>query len=37
MEKLPYEIFQLEYPELASKFNELVEFNTNKGLDQITK
>jgi AhpD family alkylhydroperoxidase len=38
MEKTPYEIFFLECPELASKFNELVEVQReNKGLDQKTK
>jgi alkylhydroperoxidase/carboxymuconolactone decarboxylase family protein YurZ len=38
MEKTPYEIFMLECPELASKFNELVEVQREtKGLDQKTK
>jgi len=38
MEKSPYEIFQLECPELASKFNELVQVQQSlKGLDQKTK
>ncbi len=38
MERSPYEIFQLECPELASKFNELIEVQrTMKGLDQKTK
>lgn len=35
MEKSPYEIFLLECPELAAKFNELVEVQSSmKGLDQ---
>jgi alkylhydroperoxidase/carboxymuconolactone decarboxylase family protein YurZ len=38
MDKSPYEIFQLECPELASKFNELVQVQRSlKGLDQKTK
>ena len=38
MEKSPYEIFLLECPELAAKFNELVEVQSSmKGLDQKTK
>jgi alkylhydroperoxidase/carboxymuconolactone decarboxylase family protein YurZ len=38
MEKSPYEIFQLECPELATKFNELVQVQRSlNGLDQKTK
>ena len=38
MDKSPYEIFQLECPELAVKFNELIEVQRSlKGLDQKTK
>ncbi|HEX7468552.1 MAG: carboxymuconolactone decarboxylase family protein [Methanobacterium sp.] len=38
MDKSPYEIFQLECPELAAKFNELVQVQRSlKGLDQKTK
>lgn len=38
MEKSPYEIFQMECPELATKFNELVQVQRSiKGLDQKTK
>ena len=38
MEKSPYEIFQTECPELALKFNELVQVqSTMEGLDQKTK
>ena len=38
MEKSPYEIFLLECPELAAKFNELVQVQSSmKGLDQKTK
>ena len=38
MEKSPYEIFQSECPELALKFNELVQVqSTMEGLDQKTK
>ncbi|MGB8233749.1 MAG: carboxymuconolactone decarboxylase family protein [Methanobacterium sp.] len=38
MDKSPYEIFQLECPELAAKFNELVKVQRSlKGLDQKTK
>ena len=38
MEKSPYEIFLLECPELAAKFNELVQVQRSmKGLDQKTK
>lgn len=38
MDKSPFEIFQRECPELASKFNELVEVQRSlKGLDQKTK
>ncbi len=38
MDKSPYEIFQLECPELATKFNELVQVQRSlKGLDQKTK
>lgn len=38
MEKSPYEIFQSECPELATKFNELVKTqSTMEGLDQKTK
>ena len=38
MEKTPYEIFQMECPELASKFNELIQVQrSTKGLDQKTK
>ena len=38
MEKTPYEIFQSECPELALKFNELVQVQSNmEGLDQKTK
>jgi AhpD family alkylhydroperoxidase len=38
MEKSPYEIFQLECPELAAKFNELIQVQRSmKGLDQKTK
>ncbi len=38
MEKSPYEIFQSECPELALKFNELVQVQSNmEGLDQKTK
>ena len=38
MEKSPYEIFQMECPELATKFNELVQVQHSiKGLDQKTK
>jgi AhpD family alkylhydroperoxidase len=38
MEKSPYEIFQSECPELALKFNELVQVQSKmEGLDQKTK
>jgi len=38
MEKSPYEIFQSECPELASKFNELVQIQRSlEDLDQKTK
>ncbi len=38
MDKSPYEIFQSECPELAAKFNELVQVQSSlKGLDQKTK
>ena len=38
MDRSPYEIFQLECPELAAKFNELVQIQRSlKGLDQKTK
>ena len=38
MDKSPYEIFQLECPELAAKFNELVQVQRSlEGLDQKTK
>ncbi len=38
MKKSPYEIFQMECPELATKFNELVQVQRSiKGLDQKTK
>ena len=38
MKKSPYEIFQMECPELAAKFNELVQVQrTIKGLDPKTK
>ena len=38
MDRSPYEIFQSECPELASKFNELVQIQRSlKGLDQKTK
>ena len=38
MEKSPYEIFQSECPELAVKFNELVQVQSSiVGLDQKTK
>jgi alkylhydroperoxidase/carboxymuconolactone decarboxylase family protein YurZ len=38
MDKSPYEIFQLECPELSAKFNELVQVQRSlKGLDQKTK
>jgi AhpD family alkylhydroperoxidase len=38
MDKSPYEIFQSECPELALKFNELVQVqSTMEGLDQKTK
>ncbi len=38
MEKSPYEIFQSECPELAAKFNELIQVQRDmKGLDQKTK
>ena len=38
MKKSPYEIFLMECPELAAKFNELVQVQHSiKGLDQKTK
>ena len=38
MDQNPYEIFQNEFPELAGKFNELVEAQISlKGLDPKTK
>jgi AhpD family alkylhydroperoxidase len=38
MNKNPYEIFQMECPELAAKFNELIEVQRSiKGIDQKTK
>ena len=38
MDQNPYEIFQNEFPELADKFNELVEAQISlKGLDPKTK
>ena len=38
MDKSPYEIFQSECPELAAKFNELVQIQRSLiGLDQKTK
>jgi AhpD family alkylhydroperoxidase len=38
MEKSPYEFFQSECPELALKFNELVQVQSKmEGLDQKTK
>ena len=38
MDKSPYEIFQLECPELAAKFYELIQVQRSlKGLDQKTK
>jgi AhpD family alkylhydroperoxidase len=38
MKKTPYEIFQMECPELASKFNELIQVqHSTKGLDPKTK
>jgi AhpD family alkylhydroperoxidase len=38
MDRSPYEIFQSECPELAAKFNELVQIQRSlKGLDQKTK
>lgn len=38
METNPYELFQKEFPEIAARFNELVEAQKNQeGLDSKTK